>query len=119
MDRRKPWKIELQLACLQRCPDVGMIWTDMEAVDEQGEFLQARYLRTMYSAYRFFGPDDLFSEAFHQEPPRHPYWDEMGPITAWVGDIYSQMMMGKLVHTPTVLLRRERCEQVGGFDESL
>jgi GT2 family glycosyltransferase len=37
----------------------------------------------------------------------------------YVGDISSQMIMGNLVHTSTVLLRRERFEQVGGFDESL
>jgi len=37
----------------------------------------------------------------------------------WVGDIYSEMIRGSLVHTSTVLLRKERLERVGLFDESL
>jgi len=32
-----PWKLELQLACLDLMPDAGMIWTDMEAVGPGGE----------------------------------------------------------------------------------
>src|SRR5436305_1747451 len=30
-DTWKPWKLQLQLACMQHCPNIGMIWTDMEA----------------------------------------------------------------------------------------
>ncbi len=35
------------------------------------------------------------------------------------GNLYSQMMYGNLVHTSTVLLRREAAAGVGGFDESM
>ena len=37
-----PWKIEVQVACLDALPQVGMIWTDMEAVDPHGERLHER-----------------------------------------------------------------------------
>lgn len=37
----------------------------------------------------------------------------------WYGDVFSAMIMGNLVHTSTVLLRRERLEKVGGLDASL
>src|SRR5262249_23203018 len=48
----KPWKLEIQLACLDFLPEVGMIWTDMEAVDPQGRICNPRHLRTMYDAYQ-------------------------------------------------------------------
>jgi GT2 family glycosyltransferase len=35
------------------------------------------------------------------------------------GDVFSEMILGSLVHTSTVLLRRTRLALVGGFDESL
>src|SRR4029079_19535086 len=55
-----PWKTELQLACMERFPEVGMVWTDMEAVDARGIVFDAHYIRTMYSAFRMFSIDDLF-----------------------------------------------------------
>jgi hypothetical protein len=36
-----------------------------------------------------------------------------------VGDIFSQMVMGNLVHTSTVLLARQRFDKVQGFNEAL
>jgi glycosyltransferase involved in cell wall biosynthesis len=114
-----PWKLELQLACLELLPEAGMIWTDMEAVGPDGEMHNPRYLRTMYSAYQWFTFEQLFSES-HPLPaisatlPEH----ERG-ARVYAGDIFSQMIMGNLVHTSTVLLRRERLQQVRGFSEEL
>jgi hypothetical protein len=37
--------------------------------------------------------------------------------TLYTGDIFSPMIMGNLVHTSTVLLRKEWADRVGGFNE--
>jgi glycosyltransferase involved in cell wall biosynthesis len=112
----KPWKLELQVACLERAPQAGMIWTDMEAIDADGKVFDPRYLRTMYSAYQWFSANDLFEQAL-------PLPAISAPLPAdarlYAGDIYSPMIMGNLVHTSTVLLRRERLERVGGFNVEL
>jgi hypothetical protein len=113
-----PWKLEAQLAVLRAFPAAGMVWTDMEAVDPEGQVEQARFLRTMYHAYRWFSLPDLFSASL----PASEVMPEVAEVTptarAYLGDIFSQMVMGNLVHTSTVLLRRERLERVGRFDES-
>jgi len=57
-----PWKIELQLCCLERHSEVGMVWTDMEAIDPACRVFNSSYLRTMYSAYQWFPQDKLFPE---------------------------------------------------------
>jgi len=36
-----------------------------------------------------------------------------------IGELYSSMFLGNLVHTSTVLLRRAWAQEVGGFDEEL
>src|SRR5262245_49416395 len=38
-DRWLPWKLSAQVALLRRFPEVGMVWTDMAAVDEKGVVL--------------------------------------------------------------------------------
>jgi glycosyltransferase involved in cell wall biosynthesis len=112
------WKIELQLACLRDHSEIGMVWTDMEAIDPAGELVSRSYLRTMYSAYDWFPRNEhLFPQSFAlgEIVPR------LGPVVGgrrlYTGQIFSQMIMGNLVHTSTVLLRRERLEKVRGFNE--
>lgn len=114
-----PWKIELQLACLERVPHAGMIWTDMQAVNPDGTTRNPRFLRTMYSAYQWFSSDQLFSESHPLPLISVPLPEGERAAKLYAGDIFSQMIMGSLVHTSTVLLRRERLLEVGGFDESL
>ena len=118
-DTWSPWKLELQLACLHHRPEVGMVWTDMEAVGPGREVVSRSYLRTMYHAYRWFPLEELFRESF----PLADIAPELAPFVEdgrlHTGEIFSQMIMGNLVHTSTVVLRRERIEKVRGFNEEL
>jgi len=118
-DAWKPWKLEVQLACLKHLPQAGMIWTDMEAIDPEGNVFDPKYLRKMYSAYKWFRPEDLFVENHSLNEFSSSIPEIFADAKVYVGDIFSQMIMGNLVHTPTVMVRRERADQVGGFDESL
>lgn len=115
----KPWKLELQVACLRRLPEAGMVWTDMEAVDPSGKVVNPRFLRTMYGAYKWFDTNSLFTERHPiDHAVVHPPVEAIG-ATLYSGDIYSQMIMGSLVHTSTVLLTRERLAAVRTFREDL
>jgi GT2 family glycosyltransferase len=113
------WKLEAQLACLKALPEVGMIWTDMEAVGAKGQVVSAAFLRTMYDAYRWFKPEELFAHArpLSSIMPTPPEFS--GAVIVRWGDIFSQMLMGNLVHTSTVLMRRSRYQSVRNFDESM
>jgi GT2 family glycosyltransferase len=114
-----PWKIELQLGCLEQYPEVGMVWTDMEAVDPARRVFNKSYLRTMYSAYQWFPQDKLFTEWGSLEDIIPSLTEKVRGARFYKGHIFSQMIMGNLVHTSTVLLRRERLEKVRGFNEEL
>lgn len=121
-DLWKPWKLEAQLACMRAYPHVGMVWTDMETISADGTPLSERHLRTMYSAYRYHRMDRLFHDSTAAQdiagiPPAALEQDSEPRF--YYGDIYTAMILGSLVHTSTVLLRRERALQVGGFDEGL
>jgi GT2 family glycosyltransferase len=112
-----PWKLRLQLACFRLCGEVGMVWTDMQAVNPTGEIVSNAYLRTMYHAYRWWTMAGLFPES-------HPLPDqdlpaELAGTRVHVGNIFSQMVMGNLVHTSTVMLSRARLEKIQGFNEDL
>lgn len=113
-----PWKLELQLAVMAHLPEVGMVWTDMEAVDQTGTVCDPKYLRRMYHAYRWF-PDSasLFSGSCALSSIAPNLSVLIGDVLVSFGDIFSPLIMGNLVHTSTVLIRKNRLAQVGGFQE--
>jgi glycosyltransferase involved in cell wall biosynthesis len=114
-----PWKLEMQVACLDAVPEAGMIWTDMEAVDAENR-VEPRYLRKMYSNYQRFTTEGMFKESrpLADVVPEH-LKGEVGSAKLYWGDIFGPMALGNLVHTSTSVMRRERLEKVRGFDESL
>jgi len=119
-DLWKPWKIELQLRCLERVPEAGMVWTDMEALGPDGGFISERYLERMYwHSYRRYSKETLFDCSAPLAEIVPGLRSVAGDERLYWGDIFSPMVMGNLVHTSTVLLRRERLERVVGFDEAL
>jgi glycosyltransferase involved in cell wall biosynthesis len=114
-----PWKVEAQVALLRRHPGLGMVWTDMVAASESGEIIHAAFLREMYSAHKQARIEDFCGEALTLGNvwPGAPSTVAGRPF--YTGDLFSHMILGNLVHTSTVLLRRERLSRVGGFDEQL
>jgi glycosyltransferase involved in cell wall biosynthesis len=119
-DEWVPWKLELQLAAFRAYPDAGMIWTDMRAIAVDGHEVSPRYLRTMYSAWDQIKAENLFSSSMKvADIAPEALHDLVGKTRLYSGDIFSQMVLGNLVHTSTVLIRRERLAAVGTFDETL
>ncbi|MGI8557745.1 MAG: glycosyltransferase family 2 protein, partial [Solirubrobacteraceae bacterium] len=111
-----PWKLALQLACLDRVPEAGMIWTDMNAVDAAGNLVPGSSLRDILS-FRF-GLDELFHERIPlAELPAAP--PGLRERSLYVGDIFAKMVIGNLVLPSAVLMTRARLECVGTFDESV
>lgn len=117
-----PWKLELQMACLQRFPEIGMVWSDMEAIDPDGQVFSPNYIRTMYSGYSVFAMNELFPNQYKLKdvaPFASALDAAIQDANFYSGYIFSQMVMGSLVHTSTTVLRRERLAKVGGFNEDL
>jgi glycosyltransferase involved in cell wall biosynthesis len=118
-DTWEPWKLSLQIRCMERFPHLGMTWTDMAMIDERGVVADPAYLRQMYDAYRWFTNEQLFPEAHPLRQLAPDLAAVVGEAPLRVGQIFSQMIMGNMVHTSTVVLRRERLARVRGFNESL
>ena len=119
-DTWSPWKLELQLACFRHHPEIGMVWSDMEAIGPGGEVVSRSYLQTMYSAYQWFPrKEQLFPQSFALAEIAPALRPVVEGRRFYTGEIFSQMIMGNLVHTSTVLMRRERLEKVSGFNEEL
>lgn len=118
-DEWLPWKLEAQIAVLRAFPQAGMVWTDMIAIDADGRPLDPAYLQRMYSAYRHFDRDRHFAAS----RPLRECWpgcpEPLAQRRCYVGDIFPWMFLGNLVHTSSVLLRRQRQLQVGLFNTQL
>jgi glycosyltransferase involved in cell wall biosynthesis len=118
-DEWLPWKIELQVAALHRYSDLGMVWTDMAAVDERGATIADAYLRTMYSGYSRVNTSEIMEVRGRISELNVKNVEGLAARQILAGDIFAYMLLGNLVHTSTVLLRRDRLRAAGGFDESL
>lgn len=118
-DRFLPWKLEAQVLAFREQPAIGMVWTDMSAVAANGALLHERYLRTMYSAHALAKLEQRMTgtSSLGQLWAGAPRATVNAPV--YVGDIFSPMLLGNLVHTSTVMIRRDRLRLVGGFDTSL
>ncbi len=114
-----PWKLEAQLSVLQAFPEVGMVWTDMLAVDENGKILHESYIQLMYAAYLYFDRDKHFRVSRDLVDVWEGCPERFYGKKCYSGNIFSWMFMGNLVHTSTVLLRRDRQKNVGLFDVDL
>lgn len=113
-----PWKIEAQIAALKRHSAAGIVWTDMEAVDDTGRLIHARHLREMYTAYAKVDVEKTLAlvdtvGALSQRVPK-----ALAAAPVREGDLFSAILLGNLIHTSTVLFRRSWFERTGGFDES-
>ena len=117
-DRWQSWKIEAQVNALRREPDAGLVWTDMAAVDEADHLVSDSYLRVMYSAYERVDFDKSLAKVASLGDLIEPIGANLKRAEVRKGDLYSDILLGNLIHTSTVLFRRAWCEKSGGFDES-
>jgi glycosyltransferase involved in cell wall biosynthesis len=114
----KPWKLEVQLACFKYFPEVGMVWTNFEAMDTAGIVVNRHYLTKMYTTHERFGSfEKLFKGSELLSKVVAIPDGEDADTRIYRGNIYTEMLRGNLVHTSTVILSRARMEKVKGFNE--
>jgi glycosyltransferase involved in cell wall biosynthesis len=110
-----PGKLALQLACLQRVPEAGMIWTEMQATDAAGAPIPGSSLRSIFSFRAGF--EGLFAH-------RMAISEVVGGSdrvtgTLYWGDVYGGMVVGNIVLPSAAIITRARLQDVGGYDETL
>jgi hypothetical protein len=114
-----PWKLEVQVGIMQRFPDLALVWTDMTAVDPAGRVLRETSLSATLSVYRFVDIGIWLKEqgkvgGFASNCP-----PDVAAASVRVGDIFTPMFMGNLVHPPVALMRRQHVNRAGGLDVAM
>lgn len=113
-----PWKLQAQVAIMQRFPELALIWSDMSAVSPDGAVIREKHLSTMYHVYQQLRVEEHLNQVGSLKEVVPDCSREFGDISFRYGDIFSAMFMGNLVHPPTALMRRQHVSQVGGLDEA-
>jgi GT2 family glycosyltransferase len=112
------WKLDAQVAALRANPSAGLAWTDMRAIDDGGTVVEERFLRTMYAAFSRIDVDATMPVVGRLGDVAPSVPAAFAGAALRVGDLSSAIMLGNLLHTPTVLLRRAWIAEVGGFDSA-
>jgi GT2 family glycosyltransferase len=120
-DLWRPWKLTVQVACLERlrAHGVGLLWTDMDLVDNHGTVKVPRATRSQYSAYRLFTIDEMFASSARLEDLAPEVAPPAPDVRVYWGDVYRCIALGNLCATASVIMTRERARQAGRFDESM
>ncbi len=118
-DTWQPWHLGLMLAALDREATAGMIWTETDFVDSNGTMTSTSALTTLMSAYGYFSKEDLFASSSPLAGLAANIPIGYRDHRLYVGDVFSPMLMGNLLLTSTVVMRRECLDVVGRFDERL
>jgi glycosyltransferase involved in cell wall biosynthesis len=113
-----PWKLEAQLACMEHFPSAVMAHSEMEAIDADGKVLDTQYLRKIYRGYQRFAIEAQYTESCPVAELLTPAPSPLRDVRAWFGDIFSHLLLGNLVHTSTVLLRRNAAGSFERYDET-
>ena len=103
----EPWKLALQVSCLQQYPNMVMLGTNAWEVGKNG-VIRPDFMRT-YTAYKSFDRvRDRFQE--RQIAVRD------SSVNMFFGDFSSPMFLGNFFITSTVVVRRDALIQAGLFN---
>ncbi|MDB4912951.1 MAG: glycosyl transferase [Gemmatimonadetes bacterium] len=107
-------KIAIEAACMRADERIGLVWTDVVAVDINYKTLHPRYTRVAYPAWQMTPMEQLFQKTITL------HLDSDGTdVTAYVGDLFGPMIIGSYINMPTVMVRRLLLDRAGGFDETM
>jgi glycosyltransferase involved in cell wall biosynthesis len=114
-----PWKLDLQMQVFQRLPDVKLVCSDFSAVDKAGR-LTPSYIMKYYHAYRHYKNDlyNVYEWSVLLDYEEEIHGRAKQSVNVYVGNIYEKMIWGNLIHTSTIVFKRELVDIVGLFDES-
>ena len=118
-DTWEPWHLSLLVAGLDRHPEVGLIWTETKFVDPLGVVTASPALAQLLSAYGRFSREELFASSSPLTDLGVDLPTSDRDQRLYVGDIFSPMIMGNFVLTSSAVIRRDRVDEVGRFDEHL
>ncbi len=113
-DSYYPYKLSIQVEWMERHPAVGLVSTEVSAVQDDGT-VQENHLRRYHPVYdeRGWGFGDLYPER------EEFFFADLGrTATCYSGDIFDYCLSGTLVMTNTVLFRREALEVAGYQNEA-
>lgn len=118
-DQWMPWKLAAQIELFRRHSDVGLVWTDMSAVEGQGNVVAARYLRTYYTVYDHVSIETILTRRGSLRDLSAEAPSEWLDAPYYVGNVFREMFLGSLVHPSTAVVRRDRMRKAGNFDFAL
>jgi len=117
-DRYLPHKLALQVQILERCPDVGLVYSEFSGF---GEGVQQEFHLKTYHAPAFRNGetyDDYFDKALSLEEVGIdcPPWSGQ---KIYFGHIFDRYLTVLFVFVNSILVRREVLDAIGFHDESL
>jgi glycosyltransferase involved in cell wall biosynthesis len=118
-DRWKPYKLALQVAILEKMPDVGMLFTNYDLIDEDGEIVATSAIESgfpIFKDYRF-GLENSFSHRISLTALCIEVSEAAAGQIIYHGNAFRQLFQGNFVLPSTEMFRRECLHRGLRFNE--
>jgi glycosyltransferase involved in cell wall biosynthesis len=119
-DRYYPFKLQLQVSLLERHPDIGLVYSESSAFDDEGWFDEWHLQKYHHSAYargvtyeRLFQESRRIAEWLAPDGEPDGFRPEWRDRRVYFGRIFHAYLMNTVVFTPTILFRRSLLDEVG------
>lgn len=119
-DIAEPERIALQVACLEKLPEVTLCCSDFSAFTSDGP-VASSYVTDYYKVVKASpgGVRSLFDAATVLTPSESLLGLVPGEaVSVYSGMLFDRLVWGNFVHPPTIMFRRELLQQAGELDEN-
>ncbi len=109
-----PGKLSLQVKLMKELPEVGLVFSDFSAIDENGRFVKERYIEDTFFIFKEYGV--TIKEIFHNYIDIHmDYSGERGnnSFKIYHGNVLFELFKGNFILPSTTLFRRALIDRIG------
>jgi len=110
-DRWLPFKLELQIKCFEKLPNVDLIFSDFSAI-KQNRIIYKSYFYKAFNIFKEFkiNLDNIFQNKFQ-------ICKNGQNLKVFWGNIFKTLFLGNFILPSTVILKKKALSNVGYFNE--
>ena len=112
-----PFKLELQMACLNKHPDVDFVFSNFNALMDETKIVIPSYIKKQYSVFsqNKIEIQQIFS--FKKDIRTISKSPAHGNGSFYWGNILPAILLGNFALNPSRLIRKRAMDRIGGFSE--
>ena len=110
-----PRKLEMQVECFQKVPDIGLVFTDFSRIDMEGNIVRDRYEQDAFVVFHEYGLNiyKIFKGKRTTRIDETDQGERRSQHTLYSGDVFNHLCKGNFILPSTTLFKKECIDKIG------